>query len=382
MTAKSTGKPYTILHTESSLGWGGQERRILVEAEAMQSRGHRLLIACDPRGELYLRARQDGFAVVPLAFGGWRNLTAWLSLRPVLRDRQVDILNTHSSLDSWVGWLAWRTLGTRPLLVRTRHLSTPVRSSWPTRMLYQAPAAVITTAGATKEYLARQVQVPPQRLFSIPTGVSLTDFPPLEADADMRQRLQIPDKAFIFGMVAVLRSWKGHLYLLEALRELIQGGSPAFLVLVGEGPQRGPIEKKMAELALQPWVRLAGYQDQVAPWLALMDVVVLPSYANEGVPQALLQAMAMAKPVVGANVGGIPEIVIDGETGLLVEPRDPPALAQAIKRLREHPEMGRELGRKARGMVMEKFSLAQMAAAVEEVYDLVGGWRRDKPGIP
>jgi len=153
-------------------------------------------------------------------------------------------------------------------------------------------------------------------------------------------------------------------------------------VLVGEGPQRGPIEKKMAELALQPWVRLAGYQDQVAPWLALMDVVVLPSYANEGVPQALLQAMAMAKPVVGANVGGIPEIVIDGETGLLVEPRDPPALAQAIKRLREHPEMGRELGRKARGMVMEKFSLAQMAAAVEEVYDLVGGWRRDKPGIP
>ena len=98
--------------------------------------------------------------------------------------------------------------------------------------------------------------------------------------------MQIPADAFIFGSVAVLRSWKGHLDLLEAFHELLQEGARAFLLLVGEGPYRVVIEEKIAQLGLQHRVRLAGFRDQVAPWFALMDVKVLASYANEGVPQS------------------------------------------------------------------------------------------------
>ena len=112
----------------------------------MQRRGHRLLLACDPRGELYRRARARGFKVSPLACGGLRNLGAWRRLRRLLREHQVDILNTHSSLDSWIGALAWRSLSNRPHLVRTRHLSTRVHDNRPTRWLYRAPGAIITTA--------------------------------------------------------------------------------------------------------------------------------------------------------------------------------------------------------------------------------------------
>ncbi len=369
MPVNQPQRTYTILHTESSLGWGGQERRILAEAVAMQQRGHRLLLACDPRGELYRRARARGFNPFPLACGGWRNLAAWRRLRRLLRKHQVDILNTHSSLDSWIGALAWRSLRKRPHLVRTRHLSTRVNDNLPTRWLYRAPGAIITTGEVTRDLLSRHLGVPEARLFSIPTGVSLEDFTPRDKDPELLARLQIPAEAFVFGTVAVLRSWKGHLYLLEALKELIRVGEPAFLLLVGEGPYRVVIEEKVRDLGLESRVRLVGYQDDVAPWFALMDAVVLASYANEGVPQALLQAMAMAKALVGAAVGGIPEVVIEDETGHLVPPRDAAALARALRLLLEDAGHRRELGRRGREFVAARFAIEQMAAEVEAVYE-------------
>jgi glycosyltransferase involved in cell wall biosynthesis len=363
---------YTILHSESSLGWGGQERRIFAEAVAMRARGHRLFLACDPKGELFPRGQGAGFEVLPLNFGGWRNIAAGLTLRRFLRAARVDILNTHSSLDSWVGLLALTGMN-KPLLVRTRHLSTPVKSSWPTRRLYQSPAATITTSQGIKELLQQRVGALPERVFAIPTGVSLAEFAPREADASLRAQLQIPPDSFVWGMVSVLRSWKGHLYALEALGELVQGGLQTHLLVVGEGPYRSLIEPKIQELGLKEQVRLVGYQEDVAPWLALMEVVVMASYAHEGVPQAALQALALGRPVVGTCVGGIPEVIVPGETGLLVPPKDPRALAQALRQLWENKELREKLGQQGRDLVIRKYSLEQMAAAVEGVYDLVWG---------
>jgi glycosyltransferase involved in cell wall biosynthesis len=360
MLGKSPQKSLAILHTEASLGWGGQERRILVEALAMRRRGHRPAFVCDPRGELYRRARLQNFPVTPLVFGGIRNLGAWVGLRRHLGGGAFDILNTHSSLDSWVGTLAWRSLRARPLLVRTRHLSTRVRDNRPTRWLYRTPAAIITTGKVTKDLLVERLGVPARRIFSIPTGVELAEFAPQDKSRELLAQLQIPADAFIFGSVAVLRSWKGHLDLLEA-----------FLLLVGEGPYRVVIEEKIAQLGVQHRVRLAGFRDQVAPWFALMDVKVLASYANEGVPQSLLQALAMARPVVGTTVGGIPEVIVHEETGLLVPPRNTRALAQAMGRLMADPDYRRQLGRRGRDLVVEKFSMEQMAAEVEAVYEVL-----------
>jgi glycosyltransferase involved in cell wall biosynthesis len=310
--------------------------------------------------------------VFPLNFGGWRNLGAGLALRYLVRREKVDFLNTHSSLDSWIGMLVLAGLP-KPLLVRTRHLSTPVKGSWPTRRLYQAPRATITTSEGIKELLQQRVGVDPQRIFSIPTGVSLTDYSPRDADPSLRAYLQIPENSFVWGMVSVLRSWKGHLYALEALKELVAAGLQTVLIVVGEGPYRSLIEPRIKELGLDAQVRLVGYQEEVAPWLALMEVVVMASYAHEGVPQAALQALALGKPVVGTEVGGIPEVVIPGETGLLAPPKNPHALAAALLQLREDPELRQALGQRGRDLVVQKYSLEQMAALVEAVYDLVWG---------
>ncbi len=282
--------------------------------------------------------------VWPLTFGGAANLRAFLDLRGLLRTRRVDILNTHSSLDSWVGTLAWTSLRRRPTLVRTRHLSTPVHNNFPTRWLYHTPAAVITTSREIADLLHRRLGVPRKRLTAIPTGVSLSEFAPRPADPVLRVSLGLPQGAFLFGTVSVLRSWKGHLHLLEALHRLATAGRRVALLIVGDGPYRQVIADKIQELGLTDRVRLVGHQDDVPRWLALMDAFVLASYANEGVPQALLQALAMARPVAAASAGGIPEVVEDGYTGLLAPPRDPQALARAMARLMDAPHTGRMMG--------------------------------------
>lgn len=370
----SDRKAFTILHTESSLGWGGQERRIILEARAMRDRGHRLLLACDPRGELYRRGQSWGFPVFPLPFGGLAgNLQVWRVLRRLLGQERVDILNTHSSLDSWVGFLAWQTLRTRPALVRTRHLSTPVKQSWPTRWLYNAPAATITTGENITALLHERLGVPQSRLFAIPTGVPLAEFAPRPPDPGLRETLGLPPDAFVFGTLSVLRSWKGHLFALEALRKLVAAGHKGYLLIVGEGPYRPVIEERLAALNLAARVRLAGHQEPAADWLALMDVLVMASYAHEGVPQAVLQAMAMAKPVVATRVGGIPEVVNPGVTGLLVPAKDADALARAMARLLLDKALPQILGHQGRAVVIEHFSLERMAERVEAVYHRVAG---------
>jgi glycosyltransferase involved in cell wall biosynthesis len=359
-------KPLTILHTESSLGWGGQEHRILLEAGVLRARGHRLLLAADPRGELFRRGRDRGFQVVPLPFR--QKIKAGLALRRLLRDAQVDMLNTHSSLDSWVATLAWASLRSRPVLVRTRHLSTPVSPNPFTRWLYHAPAAVITTSREIADLLHRRLGVPRERLHAIPTGVSLTDFAPRPPRLELREELNLPAEACVLGTVSVLRSWKGHLYVLDAVKTLISQGLNVYLLIVGEGPFRPRIEEKIAHLHLQSRVRLVGHQERVADWLALMDVFVMASYANEGVPQSLLQALAMARAVAATRVGGIPEVITDGRSGLLVPPRDAGALAGALMRLCRDALLRQELGRRGREVAAAGHSLEGMADRVEEVY--------------
>jgi glycosyltransferase involved in cell wall biosynthesis len=312
-----------------------------------------------------------------MPFGGVNNLKAWWSLRRLLARERVDVLNTHSSLDSWVGMLAWRSRNTRSILVRTRHLSTPVKQSWLTRWLYHAPAATITTGENISALLHERLGVSWSKLFAIPTGVPLHEFTPRPRDPVLLENLRIPPQAFVFGTVSVLRSWKGHLYILEALKRLIDTGHPAYLLIVGEGPYLKVIEERLAALNLEERVRLAGYQERVGDWLALMDALVMASYAHEGVPQAVLQALAMAKPVAATQIGGIPEVILEGETGLLSPPKDPEALALAMARLMGDGPLRERLGRQGRNLVVEKYSLERMAARVEAVYD--GATERPQP---
>ncbi len=181
----------------------------------------------------------------------------------------------------------------------------------------------------------------PARVVSIPTGIDLDRFKPGARD-EARAALGLDREGALIGIVATLRSWKGHRYLFEAFAGLADRG--ARLVVVGDGPQREALEALAKELGIAGRVRFAGNQADVAPWMRALDLFCLPSYANEGVPQALMQAMACGLPVVSTPVGSIAEIVQDGDTGRLVPPEDAQALRAALEALLADEALRARLG--------------------------------------
>jgi glycosyltransferase involved in cell wall biosynthesis len=365
----ASGGPLAIAHTESSLGWGGQEIRTLTEAGGFIGRGHRVTLYAAPGSRIAAEAPRFGVPVAVLPIGRKRPAGV-RSLVAALRRHPVDVVNAHSSTDAWLAalacaWLA-RTRGTAPVLVRTRHVSIPVPRDYATRWLYRtATARVVTTGAALREQLIRDNGLDAARVDSVPTGIDTATFAPLSRAA-ARRELGLPDAAPLAGIVATLRSWKGHRYLVDAMPRLRR--RDARLVIVGDGPQRGALESKVARLQLGERVTFAGQQADVGRWLAALDVFVLPSYANEGVPQALLQAMFAAIPCVTTDAGAIPEIARNGETARVVRRADAAALAGAIDGVLDDPAGSAAMAERARAFVVPRFGLDTMLDRMEQVF--------------
>ncbi len=171
-------------------------------------------------------------------------------------------------------------------------------------------------------------------------------------------------------MISVLRSWKGHATFLEAAaRVLERSGRAVHFVIAGDGPGRGELTEKIAQSPWRGRVTLLGHRRDVPLVLAALDVLVLPSFAHEGIPQIILQAQAMARAVIGTQVGGIPEVIEDGVNGLLIPPRNPEILAQKIERLLEDPAGRRRLGQSARLGIEKNHTLATMGESLLKLYE-------------
>jgi glycosyltransferase involved in cell wall biosynthesis len=354
-----------ILHTEASGGWGGQELRILAEAQGMARRGHDVLIAAPPESRILAEAQKRRIAARALPIAR-RSFAALRALRRLLKMEPVDAVNTHSSTDSWLVALARVGLPRFVPVVRTRHISAPIPDNFFSRWLYTHGAdRIVTTGEALRRQVMEQTGVDPRRITSIPTGVDLQRFRPGDRGA-ARARLGLAREDFLVGIVATLRSWKGHRYLIEAFTLIPDERTK--LVIVGTGPQEDSMRRQVESLGLARRVILSGHQDDVVPWLNCFDVFALPSYANEGVPQAIMQAMACGLPIVTTEIGAIGEAARDGVTALMVKPRDAAALAEAITRLREDPDLRARLGEAAGAEAKARFSSEIMLDRMENVF--------------
>ncbi len=365
--------PLTVLHSEASLGWGGQELRIMAELTGLARRGHRTGLLARPGGEILARARAAGVPSWEVPFRHALDVRSAARVARVLREQRADILVTHSSKDSWVGALAGR-LGGVPL-VRMRHLAVPVRRNPISRLVYtRLCRRIVTTGEGGRDLLIREIGVRPGRIVAVPTGVDLAQFDPQRVQGGpVRRALGIPAGAPVVGMVAVLRSKKGHRYFVEAAREVVRALPAARFLIVGEGPMRPTVERWIAEAGLAGAVFLLGHREDIPEVIAALDVMVLPSRRAEGVPQVLTQALAMERAVVTTDVAGVTEMVEDGVTGLVVPPEDATALAKAVVSLLEDRERGRALGRAGRRRVVAGFSLEGMLARMETLYREVAG---------
>jgi glycosyltransferase involved in cell wall biosynthesis len=359
-------RPLTIVHTESSLGWGGQEIRILSEAAGMRRRGHRVRVYAAHRSRLAEEAARFDVPVVVLPIG--RKLpTGLVAMKRALGDDAPDIVNSHSSTDSWLAALACRMLTPRaPVLVRTRHVSVPVHNDAATRWLYRRAAArTVTTGEALRATLIRDNGLDPDRVDSVPTGIDAARYGHL-SKRDARVSLGLPQDVPLVGIVATLRSWKGHRYLVDATARLAR--RDARLLIVGDGEQRADLVAQVDEAKLGDRVMFAGQQNDVAPWFAALDVFALPSYANEGVPQALLQAMFAKVPCVTTDAGSIPEIARDGDTATIVAKEDAAALAAGIDKLLADPVLATAQAQRAHAFVSGRYTESAMLDRMEAVF--------------
>ncbi len=359
----------TILHTEASDGLGGQELRILREAEGMRARGHRIIFAVKERGGLAGAASQAGFIVYELP---WRKRSSlgdlWQLLR-LMRKHKVDIVNTHSSWDAWVGGIAGRLAGRR--LVRTRHLSTAIRIGWNIRILYGKLAdIVVTTCRETAETIRKQAHIPSSRCFSVPTGVDPTKVVATKQEADqIRKTYGLTSDNFVVGTACVLRSWKGVTHLIEAVG-LLRHYPQLRLLIVGDGPAWDCLHQRVAELELQEKVLFTGHLTNPYPAMAAMDVFALLSTGHEGVSQAVLQAAYLGKPLITTTIGGLSEICLDQVTGHICNVVDSKSAAQAIEKMMQDSESCQAMGKQAKRLVEKSFTMEMTLDSMAGVYAL------------
>lgn len=357
-----------ILHTESSIGWGGQEIRILTEAQGMLRRGHEVTLLTPASAAIYLSALKRSIPAVALPMekkrvGALAAMIRWLGAHR----REFDVINTHSSTDSWLAALACAWLRDAPPIVRTRHVSTAVGKNAPTRWLYQsATRHIVTTGEALRRQLAEGNGFDASRITSVRTGIDLAAFRPMDR-GECRRALGIQDRPTL-GIVATLRDWKGHDYLLDAWAKLRKSFRDWRLLVIGDGPQRARLETRARNEGLADSMRFVGNQDDVPGWLNALDLFTLPSFGDEGVPQGIMQAMACGLAVVATPVGAIEEAVQRDRTGLIVPARDAAALAEALGRLMRDEALRRSMGEAGRAYAQAHFGVDAMLDGMEAVF--------------
>jgi len=374
MPPKNSSRPLSILHTENSTGWGGQEIRILTEARGMLDRGHQVMLLTPASAEILPAAQRMGVPTTAIdiekkRLGPLFRLRSWLAQH----GHEYDVINTHSSTDSWLTAMALATLASlsnTPPMVRTRHVSTPINNHFSTRWLYTKATSHIVTAGeALRQQLHRDNGYALASMTSVRTGIDLKRYKPIDKAA-MRAKLGL-ENAPTLGVLATLRDWKGHRDLLDAivlLRERFPDLQTWRLVIIGDGPERERLHVRIQELNLQSVVRMVGNQENVPEWLSALDLLTLPSYGAEGVPQGIMQGMACGLAVVSTTVGAINEAVQEGVTGYMIAPRNPEALAEALAKLMHNDALRTQMGAASYTYAQQHFGIDVMLDKMETIF--------------
>jgi glycosyltransferase involved in cell wall biosynthesis len=368
VTSSPPAVSWRIAHSEASLGWGGQEHRILAEMQGFQRRGSQVWLIAPPQAQLFQRAERAGVPVVAQPFNQ-RALLPVHALRLAwwLRRHRIQIANPHSSRDGWLLTIAAR-IARVPLIIRSRHFDVPIPNKSLSRLMYKEWSHhIITTSPKITETLTATFDLDPAEITTIPTGVDLQRFGQ-DGPRAVLPLPELPEGTPLIGMITVLRFAKGTQVLAEAVRILRDEHKLRIhCVIVGEGPHRPRLEVTLAALGVEDQFTLTGHREDVPDIMRALDIVAIPSF-HEAIPQSGLQALATGVPVVASDVGGIPSIIQNGITGRLVPMQNAPALAAAIRDTLEQREKTQALCAEGRKLIESQHSLEVMLDRLDAIY--------------
>ena len=367
-----------ILMSESSTAMGGQELAVLLQCQGLLKRGHEIRLILEPGGPMHDMALRRGIPVVAISMKRRRYAQAiWAFRRLLLRERP-HILHVNSSRDSWVGSLAARLVPARPCVVRTRHISNPLKRSFTTRLLYRRlfDAVIVTGGELTRRGLVDRDGLDARRVHAFPIGIDVSEFSPGQPAHDLRAELKIEPSCRLVGIISYLRAYKGHEYFIEAASRILAHRRDVAFLIVGEGPLEKTLHDLIAARKIGDGVRMLGYRDDLLNVFRSLDVFVIPTVEADTIPQVLMQALAVGLPVISTTVGSVPDVITDGATGFIVPPKDAGRLADRIERLLDNATLVAEMGRSGCRLVRERYSLDAMLTKLEGVYEATTSERR------
>jgi glycosyltransferase involved in cell wall biosynthesis len=357
------------LHIDTARTWRGGQNQVLTTVLGLRSLGHRSLLVAHSNGELRRRA-EEGLDLVSLAPKTEMDLSAAWRLSRVLKQLSPDIVHAHDPHGVAMAGLAlsMSTRLAKPPLVAARRVDFHLRGSSLSRWKYRQVDCFICASEAIRQMLIGD-GVPPARTVTVHEGIDL-EHVDAAAPASLHEELWLPHHAPIVGNVAALVPHKGQRHLIEAARLVLPQVPDARFVIAGEGELRPALERQIKEHHLEKHVLLAGFRPDVLSLHKAFDILVMSSI-TEGLGTSLLDAMAAGKPVVATRAGGIPEVVVDGETGFLVPPRDHGAMATAIVKLLKDDGLRRRMGEAGRTRACTMFSAERMVKDTLHVYERV-----------
>jgi len=354
-----------VLHVDTEKGWRGGERQALWLAAELAARGHTSVVAARSGEPMASRAAAAGITVVDCRPAMELDLrAAWRLRREILASR-IDVLHAHTAHAVAIGAMA--TIGTGVPLVVSRRVDFPLRSNAGTRWKYGRAAAIVAVSNAVADVLVAG-GIARRRIAVVPDGVDLRRVVEPATAATLAACGVAPNRPLVV-QVAQLVGHKDPVNFVRAMAYANRASPNLQALLVGDGPLRGEVTDEIQRLGLADVVHMTGYRADADALLAAATVACLSS-REEGMGSVLLDAMAFGRPIAATNAGGIPEVVVDGETGLLADREDPAALGAAIVRLASDRALAARLADAGRRRVRE-FSVERMTDRMVEIYERV-----------
>ena len=369
----SGAAPLRVLHLAANRWWTGSADPTIQLIAGLVARGHRAWLGVVPGDRFEAKAREarielvEGLDLDP-RFAPAGTLRDIRRLRRFIRAEAVDLVHTHHSHDHWLGWfVASAGVSGRVPLVRTFHNRRSVKQGRAARWLYRRTATVFAVSHQI-EARCRDAGIPPDRVVWTPGLADLSRFDAPADSASIREEFKLAAAPTVVS-VARLAPNRGHELLLAGFRQLLREIPDARLLLVGKGETRGGLEQLVVELGLTERVVFTGYRDRDLPAvLSAADCFALMAAGSDESCRAALEAMAAGRAVVAGRHGALPDTVVDGETGFLVDEDRPESVAAALAAVLAHPARAAAMGRAGRRRAEEVFSPARAVETVERVY--------------
>ncbi|MDH4070004.1 MAG: glycosyltransferase family 4 protein [Ignavibacteria bacterium] len=370
-----------ILHTCFSFSWGGLEIHSVAEAEKMLGRGYDVRLACCRGSRIESEAGARGIPLLPLSVRGYFNPSALVRFSRFLAAGDIRLVHCQQSKDLALVTPAIRFSGKSiPVILSKRVGSYVMKKTAVHRFTYSSVRRVLAISEVIRRNVIETTPVPPEQVITLHHGIDTTLFMPGEgAETKIRREFGMSEDTLVVGFVGRFSPGKGHEEFLEAASLLLKHHPNVRFVVVGEA-SRGEeqyadrIRALSRSLGLDQSVLFTGFRSDVRDVMSVFDIFAFPSHA-EAFGSVLVEAMALGKPVVSSNCDGALDIVVDGTTGIFVNPGDGPGLAEAIGRLINDQEMRERFGRAGRQRAVEFFDQKRMLDSIEKVYREVLGER-------